>query len=125
MPTLALTKKSIDVFCEYLLARGRKGETIDAYRRNLLVLFSFLPEEKTLTEDSINGYIVWLKEQYTSARTIKMFFSGLNGVLQYVGHKGTFFAEMIKLEERDCERFPEAEQPVYGWELKSKERARL
>lgn len=87
MATLVLTQASIDTFCEYLQGQGRKDETIAAYRRYLLTLFSVLPEDKKLTEDSIKGYIALLKERYKSPRTVNNYISGLNSFLQYSGQR--------------------------------------
>lgn len=88
MNALIMTPDKLNDFCDFLLAQGRRSETVSAYRRKLRTLYTFLPEDKALTEQSVQRYIAWLREKYESPQTINTYISSMNSFLQHYGCRG-------------------------------------
>lgn len=84
---LIITPAAIDAFCEHLSARGRRSETVSAYRRSLLMLHGMLPADKALTEESIHTYLSFVQKRYPSPRTLNHHISCMNSFLQYSGRR--------------------------------------
>ncbi len=84
---LKMTKTLLDEYRIYLRNRECETQTISMYGCYLNRLYSFLPEEKEITDEILDQWIASLKEEGYSDRTINMHISSINGLLRFCGHR--------------------------------------
>lgn len=80
---MALTIPAIDMFIRVSAQKGRAEGSLKNYRRNLELLYRFLPEDKLIHSDTL---YLWQQEQIReglSARTVNARISTANSLLGY------------------------------------------
>ncbi len=86
---VVMTDELIEQFLRRMQDKGCKTETIRAYQRSLDELYTFLPEDKKITEKILNYWKVNLREQGFSDSTVNLRVSSVNGLLRFCGAKKT------------------------------------
>ena len=74
-----------DDYLEHLQKRGRTPETIQTYRRNLLLLFEALPKSRQLDRRTLARWRDAMLEQGYTPRTVNVRLASANGFLDYLG----------------------------------------
>ena len=74
-----------DDYLEHLQKRGRTPETIQTYRRNLLLLFETLPKSRQLDHRTLARWRDAMLEQGYTPRTVNVRLASANGFLDYLG----------------------------------------
>ncbi len=82
-----LTKDLLNQYRDFLTRRGCGKQTISMYFCYLNRLYDFLPGEKELSDENISQWMVSLKEQGYSDRTINMHISAVNGLMKFYGRR--------------------------------------
>ena len=82
-----LTSEQMDAYLESVAASGCTASTMESYRRNLLLFYRFLPEDKTVYPDTLSNWQKELLAQGRSAKTVNVATTAVNGLLQYLKHK--------------------------------------
>ena len=82
-----LTPERIGAFLQDLREKGRSPGSLQNYRRILLGLYEYLPEEKLLTSGTWTEWKEWLVDQGFSPRTVNARLSALNSFYLYAGRK--------------------------------------
>ena len=92
-----LTGAEIDRFCTELHRRERSKGTVSQYRRSLLQLFRFLPENKQLCREQL---IKWKMELAAGKAvcTANCMIAAVNTFLEFIG------AAQLKLKSLKCQR---------------------
>lgn len=79
-----LDLKSLDRFCEYLLAKERSPLTVEKYRRDILAFYKFLPCGKEVDRDTVLAYKQQLRETHRLSSANSML-AALNSLFSYLG----------------------------------------
>ncbi len=82
-----LTKDLLNQYRDYLTSRGCGKQTISMYFCYLNRLYVFLHGNRELTDENIRRWMVSLKENGYSDRTINMHISAVNGLMRFCGHR--------------------------------------
>lgn len=91
--------KDIGSFLEFLSAKNRSAGTLEKYARDLQTLYNFLPEEKSLTEQTLLQWQAWMVEQGYAVRTINGRLSAANSFLEYRGRRDLQLLSMDSPED--------------------------
>ncbi len=82
-----LTQERIEGYLSYLSGKGRSRSSLESYRRILLGLYEYLPEEKSIGNKTGPEWKAYLKNQGFSAATVDNRMSAWNSFMQYLGHR--------------------------------------
>lgn len=75
----------ITIFLDNLSEEGKAAGTISAYRRCLLCLYDFLPEKKTVYEDTLEDWRRHLNEKKLSDTSVELYCSAANSFMVWCG----------------------------------------
>lgn len=78
---------TITGFCDWMKTAGRKERTVEMYRKKLLALHKFLPDDKRLDHESLKSWLEHLGGQYSSANSVNVCISVVNMYLDHVGRR--------------------------------------
>ena len=94
---IILSRGLIEDFCEELRRRERSTGTVAQYRRSLVRLWQFLPEDKALSRENL---LHWKQNETAgkAVRTVNCMIAAVNSFLDFVGETG------IKLKSLKCQR---------------------
>lgn len=84
---LAITPELVEAFLSGLLDRGRKKGTADSYRRYLMKLYAFLPEDKCIYPGGLKELRERLLAQGCAASTVNSYLSAVNSLLEFCGRQ--------------------------------------
>ncbi len=107
--SVRLTRKLQEQFLNSIEAKGRKEQTVRAYRRSVEELYDFLPEDKRMTARSIEEWRECLKTRGLSDSAVNQRLTAVNSLLKYCGMKGL----TASLERIDTEEQPEMSRDEY------------
>lgn len=79
--------EKIDSFLAYLAEKGRGKASLQSYRRKLMELYKYLPEDKYINEETGPRWRDHLEKQGLKPATINTNISIWNSFLQYLGHR--------------------------------------
>ncbi len=82
-----LTQERIESYLSYLSGKGRSRSSLESYRRILLGLYEYLPEEKFIGNRTGPEWKAYLKEQGFSSATVDNRMSAWNSFMQYLGRR--------------------------------------
>ena len=82
-----VSMEKIDDFLLYLTEKGRGKSSLQSYRRKLLELYRYLPEEKYINEETGPGWKKHLEQQGLQPATVNTNLSIWNSFVQYLGHR--------------------------------------
>ncbi len=85
---LPVTRDMITEYIDSLIKQGKSDITVKAYRKYLNEVYDFLPGEKLLTADVLDGWVESILNEGFSASTVNLRGSAVNGFLQYFGASG-------------------------------------
>lgn len=80
-----LTRESIQEFLMFLRRKNRKSSTISSYEGTLEMLYSFLPPDKAMEQDTISKWQQYMVESGFSCTTIESRISTANRFVIYLG----------------------------------------
>ena len=92
-----------DDYLEHLQKRGRTPETIQTYRRNLLLLFEALPKSRQLDRRTLARWRDAMLEQGYTPRTVNVRLASANGFLDYLGLRDYQLPMQLKPAEDDIQ----------------------
>ncbi len=84
---LVLTPELIDGFFESMMKNGRQGETIKVYRRSLMELYDFLPEDKVVSPARLTSWREQLEDKGYAPSTVNLWASAVNSLMRYCGYE--------------------------------------
>lgn len=79
--------EKIDEFLDWLAEKGRGKTSLESYRRKLMELYRYLPDEKYIDGETGLQWKNYLEERGLKPTTINTRMSVLNSFLQYIGHR--------------------------------------
>lgn len=82
-----LSPERIEEYLEYLSGKGRSRSSLESYYRILSGLYDYLPEEKSIGNETGPVWKNYLEEQGFSTATVDNRMSVWNGFMQYLGHR--------------------------------------
>lgn len=82
-----LTPDVMEAFLSDCLNRGLSSASLEAYRRNLLKLYNFLPEDKHITAGTAPEWAAWMEAQGVAPRSVNSRISLLNSISDYMGRR--------------------------------------
>lgn len=94
--SLKLQPEMIDSYFESLRRKGRTQATLQTYRRDLDMLYSYLPEDKRIRRGTLEHWRDDLLEGGYAARTVNVCLSAANGLLEYCGRREFQLQEPLK-----------------------------
>ncbi len=89
---MIITQSLIEQFLHALKACGRRPQTLQTYRRGIMDLYDFLPEEKELTKEILEDWRVFLKDSGYTDSSVNTKLVAVNSFLRYCGRKELTFA---------------------------------
>ena len=110
MEYMQITQESIEEYIAEMERRGRVQGTIDEYRRNLNLLYQFLPADKKLRRNSLDEWRRVMLQQGYTPRTINARVSAANSYLAFFGRRD--LQQMHQLAIEDYLQ-PEMTRPEY------------
>ena len=110
MEYMQITQESIEEYIAEMERRGRVQGTIDEYRRNLNLLYQFLPADKKLRRNSLEEWRRVMLQQGYTPRTINARVSAANSYLAFFGRRD--LQQMHQLAIEDYLQ-PEMTRPEY------------
>lgn len=90
-----------ETICAYISEMERKGRvqgTIEEYKRNLRLLYDFLPDHKRIKKDTLQRWRDSLLEQGYTARTANARVSAANSYLAFCGRRDLQLAHQLETE---------------------------
>lgn len=99
-----ISPETIDAFMEYLSEKGRGRASVQNYRRILMELYRYLPEDKCIGEETGPAWKDSMERQGLQPATVNNRMSVWNSFLQYLGHR--------EWQMEDFNRKEETAQPV-------------
>ena len=90
-----------ETICAYISEMERKGRvqgTIEEYKRNLRLLYDFLPDHKRIKKDTLQRWRDSLLEQGYTARTANARVSAANSSLAFCGRRDLQLAHQLETE---------------------------
>lgn len=97
---LTVTAELMDAFLRCLLEKGRTAETVGTYRRNLNLLYDWLPEDKRMYRGTMEAWRNDLLAEGYAVRTANLCVSAANSFLEYCGRREMQIGKPLALEER-------------------------
>lgn len=94
-----LTPEIIGAFLDDQRTRGNSPASADVYRRNLINLYEYLPEDKQLRVETGKNWKAWMEGQGVAPRTINARLSALNSLSDYLGHREFQTHDFLKVPE--------------------------
>lgn len=94
-----LSPNVIENFLNGQREKKRGEQTLEAYRRNLMKLYHWLPEEKLLTEETGREWKAWMEEQGMSARSVNSHLSALNSLCDHLGRREFQIHDFLEPQE--------------------------
>lgn len=83
-----LTQESIGDFLEEMARQSRSAETVKAYRRNLRILYAWLPEEdKAIYPQTLAQWRTDMLENGSAPRTVNARVAAANSMLRFLGRR--------------------------------------
>ncbi len=82
-----ITPEKIEEFLISLEEKGRGQASLQCYRRILLELYKYLPEEKNIKEETGREWKAYLEKQELQPSTVNTHMSVWNSFLRYLGHR--------------------------------------
>ena len=96
---VTLTPELTDAYLQRLRDKGRTPATLQTYRRNLDMLYRYLPKDKRISWDTLEGWRAVLLAEGYAPRTINLCLSAANGLLEYCGRREFQSQGPLKLAE--------------------------
>ncbi len=84
---LEITDETMDAFLKSMVQNNRSPNSIETYRRILTKFYEYLPEEKTVSANTLSQWQKYLLEQGYAARTINAHISILNNFMHFIGKR--------------------------------------
>lgn len=97
-----ITEENLKNYENDLLNLGKKNATITKYVSNLKTLQKYLGNQE-ITNDLLQGYGAWLKEQGYHTRSINLFFASANSFFEYMKWD-QFFLSPLRLTTDEMEK---------------------
>lgn len=94
-----LSLELIDDFLREQRSRGLGDASLEAYRRNLHKLYSYLPEGKCFTPETASAWRTQMEEDGVSPRSINARLSAFNSFCAYLGHWDCQNREFVRRPE--------------------------
>lgn len=92
-----LTLEAIEEFLESLRQKNRGKSSLDTYRRSLMGLYAWLPEDKLLEKDTGSRWRRWMLEKKGfSHMTVNTQVSIMNTYLRFIGHRDWQVEEFVR-----------------------------
>lgn len=82
-----LTEKKIEDFLKYLEEQGRSRLSLESYRRILMGMYNYLPEDKEVDQEAGFRWKTFLEEQGFSCATMDTRISVWNSLMRYLGRR--------------------------------------
>lgn len=84
---MKITPEAVSVYIADMERKGCVQGTIDIYKRNLKLLYAFLPEQKEIEKGTLQKWRASLLEQGYTARTVNARISAVNSYLAFWGRR--------------------------------------
>ncbi len=82
-----ISPETIEAFLADQKEKGRKASSLQNYRRTLLELYRYLPEDKCIREQTGSEWKVCLEKQGLQPATVNTRISIWNSFLRYLGRR--------------------------------------
>lgn len=86
-----MTSESVAAYLHHEIANGASDHAIRKYRRFTDALFSWLPEDKSITKERLNDWRLALKDHGYAPQTELNYVKGINRYLDFVGFSDARF----------------------------------
>lgn len=107
---VTVTPDLMEQFLEHLREKGRTPETVLTYRRNLTLLYEYLPEEKEIGVGMLEQWREMLLADGYAPRTTNVCISTANSLLEYCGRRDL---QIGKVQEPEDAMQPELSRMEY------------
>ena len=97
--SLQVTTESIDGYIAAIEKNGKSAGTIEEYRRNLHLLYEFLPENKRLRWDTLSRWRASLLDRGYTPRTVNARISAANSYLAFCGRRDLQLMRQLRVEK--------------------------
>lgn len=97
--SLQVTEESIDGYIAAIEKSGKSAGTIEEYRRNLHLLYNFLPENKRLRWDTLSRWRASLLDHGYTPRTVNARISAANSYLAFCGRRDLQLMRQLRVEK--------------------------
>ena len=97
--SLQVTTESIDGYIAAIEKNGKSAGTIEEYRRNLHLLYDFLPENKRLRWDTLSRWRASLLDRGYTPRTVNARISAANSYLAFCGRRDLQLMRQLRVEK--------------------------
>ena len=97
--SLQVTEESIDGYIAAIEKNGKSAGTIEEYRRNLHLLYEFLPENKRLRWDTLSRWRASLLDRGYTPRTVNARISAANSYLAFCGRRDLQLMRQLRVEK--------------------------
>lgn len=94
-----ISPEMIDAFLKYLSEKGRGQASLQSYRRILMELYRYLPEDKCIGEETGSKWKDFLEKQGFQGATVNNRMSVWNSFMQYLGHREWQFGDFNRESE--------------------------
>lgn len=96
---MQITPETVQEYISEMERKGRVPGTIEEYRRNLKLLYDFLPEDKRIQKDSLRQWRDALLEQGYNPRTANARVSAANSYLAFFGRRDLQLMRQLQIGE--------------------------
>lgn len=86
--SVTITPERIRDFLAYMESKGRSRASVEGYRRILMELYEYLPEDKQLTADTAEAWRAHLEARDLLPRTLNVRISVWNSFMAWLGYRG-------------------------------------
>ena len=107
--SLQMTSESIAQYIAAMQANGKTRGTIEEYRRNLQLLYNFLPQNKRLRWDTLSRWRESLLVNGYTPRTINARISAANSYLAFYGRRDLQLMRQLRAEKYHIPELSRAE----------------
>ena len=95
---MKMTPEAVSVYIADMERKGCVQGTIDIYKRNLKLLYAFLPEQKEIEKGTLQRWRASLLEQGYTARTVNARISAVNSYLAFWGRRDLQLVRQLRAE---------------------------
>ena len=107
--SLQVTEESIAGYIAAIEKSGKSAGTIEEYRRNLHLLYNFLPENKRLRWDTLSRWRASQLDRGYTPRTVNARISAANSYLAFCGRRDLQLARQLRVEKYQTPELSRAE----------------
>ena len=107
--SLQVTEESIAGYIAAIEKSGKSAGTIEEYRRNLHLLYNFLPENKRLRWDTLSRWRASQLDRGYTPRTVNARISAANSYLAFCGRRDLQLARQLRVEKYQMPELSRAE----------------